>query len=80
MTEIPTTVKNRHLVEKRRVQIVHAAIKLFARNGFHKTTLRELSEEAHISYGNIYDYIGCKDDIFYLIHEHLCDQVFEDLE
>lgn len=80
MDEIPTTVKNKELVEKRRVQIVLSAIKLFSRNGFHKTTLRDLSEEAGFSYGNIYDYIGSKEDIFYLIHNYLCDLVFEELE
>lgn len=80
MNKIPTTVKNKDLVEKRREQIVLAAIKLFSQNGFHKTTLRDLSEEAGISYGNIYDYIGSKDDIFYLIHAYLCDRVFEELE
>jgi len=80
MDEIPTTVKNKELVEKRRVQIVLSAIKLFSRNGFHKTTLRDLSEEAGFSYGNIYDYIGSKEDIFYLIHNYLCDLVFEELQ
>ena len=46
MVEIPTTVKNKELVERRRKQIVLAGIKLFSRNGFHKTTLKELAEEA----------------------------------
>lgn len=67
---IPTTVKNKKLVEKRREQIIIAAIKLFSQKGFHKTTLRELSEEAGLSYGNIYDYVGSKEDIFSLIHDY----------
>lgn len=73
MTEIPTTVKNKDLVERRRHQIVLAAIKLFSRNGFHKTTLKELAEEAGLSYGNIYDYVGNKEDIFFLIHDFLAE-------
>jgi NAD(P)-dependent dehydrogenase (short-subunit alcohol dehydrogenase family) len=40
LVEIPTTVKNKELVERRRKQIVLAGIKLFSRNGFHKTTLK----------------------------------------
>jgi 3-oxoacyl-[acyl-carrier protein] reductase len=68
---IPTTVKNQELVLKRREQIVLAAIKLFAEKGFHKTNLRELAEEAGISHGNIYDYVGTKQDIFFLIHEFI---------
>ena len=71
MNVIPTTIKNKELVEKRREQIVLAAIKLFAKKGFHKATLRELSEEAGISHGNIYDYVGTKEDIFFLLHEFM---------
>jgi len=77
MSEIPTTIKNKELVEKRREQIVLAAINLFARKGFYKTTLRELSEEAGISHGNIYDYVGTKEDIFFLLHEFM-DQLATD--
>jgi len=55
MTIIPTTIKSKKLVEKRREQIALAAINLFSKKGFHKSTLRELSEEAGISHGNIYD-------------------------
>ncbi len=71
MNLIPTTVKSKELVEKRREQIVLAAIKLFSKKGFYKSTLRELSEEAGISHGNIYDYVGTKEDIFFLLHEYL---------
>lgn len=79
MNEVPTTIKNKQLVEQRREQIVLAAIKLFSKKGFHQTTLRMLTKEAGISYGNIYDYIGSKNDIFYLIHEFMCNLIFEEL-
>jgi len=69
MPIIPTTIKSKELVEKKREQIVLAAINLFAKKGFHKSTLRELSEVAGISHGNIYDYVGTKEDIFFLLHE-----------
>ncbi len=75
MTDIPTTVKNKQLVEKRREQIVRAGIKLFSQRGFHGTSLRELAEEARLSYGNIYDYVGSKEDIFSLIHDFAANLV-----
>ncbi len=77
MIKIPTTVKNKELVEQRRNQIVLAAIKLFSRNGFHKTTLKQLAEEAGLSYGNIYDYVGSKEDIFFLIHDFVAGSAME---
>jgi AcrR family transcriptional regulator len=77
LVEIPTTVKNKELVERRRKQIVPAGIKLFSRNGFHKTTLKELAEEAGLSYSNIYDYVGSKEDIFFLTHDFLAGSAME---
>ena len=77
MVDISTTVKNKSLVEKRRRQIVMAGIKLFAKNGFYKTTLKELAAEANLSYGNIYDYVGSKEDIFFLIHEFLAGSAMD---
>ncbi len=78
MSVIPTKVKNKELVAKRREQIVLAAIKLFSRKGFHETNLRELAEESGISHGNIYDYVGSKQDIFFLIHEFIDDIAIEE--
>ena len=75
--DIPTTVKNKDLVEKRRRQIILAAIKLFSKKGFHKTTLKELADEAGLSHGNVYDYVGSKEDIFFLIHEFLAGSAME---
>lgn len=77
LMDIPTTVKNKTLVEKRRRQIILAAIKLFSIKGFHKTTLKELAEEAGLSHGNVYDYVGSKEDIFFLIHDFLASSAMD---
>lgn len=77
MRDIPTTVKNKDLVKKRRRQIILAAIKLFSKNGYHKTTLKELAEEAGLSHGNVYDYVGSKEDIFFLIHDFVAGSAME---
>lgn len=79
-TQIPTTVKNKDLVSKRREQIVLAAIKLFSQKGYFKTTLKDLAEETGLSHGSIYDYVGFKEDIIYLIHDFLAGMAMESLE
>lgn len=75
MPQIPTTIKSKELVQIRRQQIIFAAIRIFSEKGFHKATLRDLSEEAGISHGNIYDYVGSKEDIFFLIHQFIADLI-----
>lgn len=79
-SNVPATVKNKDLVEKRREQIIYTSINLFSKKGFYKTTLKDLAREAGISHGNIYDYVGSKEDILFLIHEFLHNKVMEALK
>jgi AcrR family transcriptional regulator len=58
------------LVERRRSQIVEAATRLVARQGFAKTVVRDIAEEANISVGLVYEYVRSKEDILFLIYEH----------
>ena len=58
------------LVERRRAQIVEAATRLVARQGFGKTVVRDIAEEANISVGLVYEYVRSKEDILFLIYEH----------
>ena len=58
------------LVERRRAQIVEAATRLVARQGFAKTVVRDIAEEANISVGLVYEYVRSKEDILFLIFEH----------
>lgn len=67
--DIPTQIKNKDLVERRRRQIVDAAVELFLQHGFHKTTTRRIARAAGISIGLLYEYISTKEDILYLVCE-----------
>ncbi|MEE4136534.1 MAG: TetR/AcrR family transcriptional regulator [Desulforhopalus sp.] len=65
--EIVTQIKNQDLVRERRRQIVDAAVNLFIRFGYHKTTTRALARETGLSIGSLYEYISTKDDVLYLV-------------
>lgn len=66
---IPTSVKDPELVRKRRGQIIRAATKLFARKGFHKTTIRDIAGKSGLSLGAIYEYVRSKEEIIVLNQE-----------
>ncbi|MFZ3266864.1 MAG: TetR/AcrR family transcriptional regulator [Terriglobales bacterium] len=51
-------------VGKNRLKIELAAQKLFTRQGFHGTTVREIAKKAGISIGKLYLYYPNKEDIF----------------
>jgi AcrR family transcriptional regulator len=65
--EVTTNIKNQELVEQRRRQIVDAAVPLFVKYGYHKTTTRALSRATGLSIGSLYEYISTKDDVLYLV-------------
>jgi AcrR family transcriptional regulator len=51
-------------VAKNRLKIERAAQKLFTRQGFHGTTVREIAQQACVSMGKLYLYYPTKEDIF----------------
>ena len=55
--------------EGRRADILAAAKKVFARNGYHGTTIAEIAKTAKLSYGSIYWYFDSKDALFHELME-----------
>ena len=65
--DVPTQVKDPILVERRRLQIVDAAVRLFIEKGFHKSTTRQIARAADMSTGSLYEYVASKEDVLYLV-------------
>lgn len=74
--DVPTQVKNPDLIDKRRLQIVDAAVKLFIEKGFFRTTTREIARSAGISTGLLYEYVATKEDVLYMV----CDAIHAEVE
>ncbi len=68
-------VKDQQLIKKRREQMVKGAVNLFKEKGFHRTTTREIAKESGFSIGTLYEYIGSKEDVLYLV----CDAIYEEV-
>ncbi len=49
-------------VDKRRV-ILDAAVRVFARQGFHTCRVSDIADEAQVAYGLVYHYFSSKDEI-----------------
>jgi AcrR family transcriptional regulator len=49
---------------QRRDQIMAAAKRVFARKGFHDTTIADIAKQAGLSYGSVYWYFESKDELF----------------
>ena len=73
-------IKNKHLVERRQQQISEAALKLFARKGYHNTTIRDIARLSNISTGSVYDYIKNKEDILFLVSQNFFGNLKKEVE
>ena len=77
---VQTQIKNPDLVERRRRQIVDAAVPLFVEKGFHKTTTRQIAKAAGFSIGTLYEYVASKEDVLYLVCDAIHDQIERRIE
>ena len=57
-------------------QIVEIAKRVFLRNGYSKTSMRDIAKEAGIGVSNIYNYFKSKDELF----RHIVKPLIVDLE
>jgi TetR/AcrR family fatty acid metabolism transcriptional regulator len=58
-------------------RILEAAVKVFAKQGFHKSTIAQIAREAGVADGTIYLYFKNKDDILVQFFEFKTRQVFD---
>jgi TetR/AcrR family transcriptional regulator, fatty acid metabolism regulator protein len=54
--------------DKRRL-ILDAAIRVFARQGFHATRVSDIADEAGVAYGLVYHYFSSKDEVLNERHD-----------
>ena len=66
--------------EKSRDAILKSAAKLFGRQGFSATTLRQIASKAKIEAGSIYYYFGSKDAILDEVLDRGLRHVFESVK
>ncbi len=61
--------------QARREEIVDTAAHVFARQGYHATSLNELCAATGLGKGALYHYIGSKEELLAAIHDRVMDEV-----
>jgi TetR/AcrR family fatty acid metabolism transcriptional regulator len=57
-----STARTKAALDKRRL-ILDAAVKVFARQGFHACRVSDIADEAGVAYGLVYHYFASKDEV-----------------
>ena len=60
--------------EKKRKEIIEAAIAVFSQTGYHRTKIKDIADEAKVGKGTVYEYFRSKDDLFFQAGEYLFEQ------
>lgn len=76
---VKSKITDPELVERRRKQIVDAAIVLFGRHGYHVTKMREIADRAGVSIGLIYQYFEDKEDVLFLALLEVLDSYLKEI-
>jgi AcrR family transcriptional regulator len=64
-------VERTEAVEEKRRQLLDAAVRVFARKGFHASRVGDIAEEAGVAHGLLYHYFKSKDDVLEAVfHEN----------
>ena len=61
-------------------EILTAAVRVFAKNGFHKSKMATIAEEAGVSAGTLYNYFSDKDHMFDRIFDEVCKAFYAGIE
>ena len=61
--------------DKKRREILQAAMQVFARDGYHRAKMESVAEEAGIGKGTVYEYFKSKADLFIALHEHMLTEL-----
>ncbi|MBP1949673.1 TetR/AcrR family transcriptional regulator [Virgibacillus litoralis] len=51
---------------EKRNKIFQAGLRLFAQNGYSKTTIKDIAAEANVSFGTVFTYFENKEELFHL--------------
>ena len=67
--------RQRQRSEARRLEILHAAARVFRRRGIGAAGMREIAEEARLSPGNLYYYFDSKDELLLFCQERTLEHM-----
>jgi AcrR family transcriptional regulator len=80
MPDWSSPTRRERRVARRLEQILDAAARLFAIQGYHRTTTKEIAEAADVSEGTLYNYFDSKNELLFAILARLAKEQPTELE
>lgn len=68
---INAAARNPQRTARKQERIAEGSCKVFFAKGFHRATIRELALACGMSMGQLYHYVSSKDDVLFLVYQHM---------
>ena len=75
-----STDKTRQKKDAKRAALMQAAVRVFADNGYHSATIRDIVDSAGVAVGTFYFYFPDKETLFIYLYEETADFLLQTLE
>lgn len=72
-----TKIQNEQIKVQKRAQIINSALEMFAKKGFHTTTIADIAKHASIAKGLMYSYFNSKEELLHTILIEGYEQIIE---
>jgi AcrR family transcriptional regulator len=76
--ELAHPPRSRARFEARRQEIVDVAAHVFAKRGYHATSIEDLVTATGLQRGGLYHYIGSKEELLFRIHERFIEPLLDE--
>src|ERR1035441_8285663 len=67
-------VETQTVLEKRRAQIIEAAVRLFSKRGYFQTTTEDIANAIPVSKGLVYKYFKDKNELLFFCMQHVLEK------
>jgi AcrR family transcriptional regulator len=75
-----STDKTRQKKDAKRAALMQAAVRVFADNGYHSATIRDIVDSAGVAVGTFYFYFPDKETLFIFLYEETADFLLQTLQ
>ena len=80
MRPTETTGKRTPTFDRKRLDLLHAAARVFSSEGYDRASMRRIAVEARLSLAGIYHYVASKEELLYWIQLYTFDSLLRGLE
>jgi len=79
MKEQSIKSKRNQRIEEKKIQIIKKVVELFYKEGYKQTSMRKICKVTGMTMGGLYNYIGSKENLLFMVYDYLMKNIYDTL-